>query len=161
MAISVGESLPELTLKEASSDGMNEVTTADLFGGKKVVLFAVPGAFTGTCSNVHVPGYLEHRDAILAKGVDEIAVLSVNDGFVMGAWASNTGADGKIRFLADWDAAFTKAVGMDMDLSAGTLGVRSKRYSMVVEDGTVKAVNIEENPGEVAVSGADKILDQL
>ncbi|MEM9107666.1 MAG: redoxin family protein, partial [Pseudomonadota bacterium] len=116
---------------------------------------------TGTCSTVHVPSYLEHRDALLAKGVDEIAVLSVNDAFVMDAWAKSTDAEGKIRFLADWDGAFTKAVGQDIDLSAGTLGVRSKRYSMLIEDGVVKAINVEENPGAVAVSGADTMLEQL
>lgn len=161
MTISIGDKLPELTLKECNSDGMNEVTTSDVFTGRKVAFFALPGAFTGTCTNTHVPGYLDNRDAIHAKGVDDIVVLSVNDGFVMSAWAKATGGDGKIRFLADWDAAFTKAVGMDMDLSAGTLGVRSKRYSMIVEDGVVKTINVEESPGEVVVSGADTLLGQL
>lgn len=161
MTISVGDKLPELTIKESGSDGVNEVSTSDIFGGKKVVLFAVPGAFTGTCSNIHVPGYLNNRDAIIAKGVDDIAVLSVNDAFVMTAWAKSTGGEGKIRFLADWDAAFTKSVGMDIDLSAGTLGVRSKRYSMIVDDGTVTALNIEESPGEAIASGADALLEQL
>jgi peroxiredoxin len=157
MSISVGDKLPELTLKEATPDGMNEQSTSEIFGGKKVVLFAVPG----TCSNVHVPGYLQHRDALLEKGIDEIAVLSVNDGFVMGAWAKNTGAEGKIRFLADWDGAFTKAVGQDIDLSAGTLGVRSRRYSMLVDDGVVRSLNVEEAPGAVVVSGPETILEQL
>ncbi len=161
MTISVGDKLPELTLKECNSEGMNEVTTSDVFAGKKVVLFAVPGAFTGTCHFTHVPGYLEHRDAILAKGVDDIAVLGVNDGFVMSAWVKATGGEGKLRYLADWDAAFTKTIGMDIDLSAGTLGIRSKRYAMIVEDGVVKAINVEESPGEVTVSGAAAILEQL
>ncbi|MCY6381654.1 peroxiredoxin [Hoeflea prorocentri] len=161
MTISVGDKLPEIAIKEATSDGMNEVSTGDIFSGKKVVLFAVPGAFTGTCSTVHVPGYLQNRDALLAKGVDEIAVLSVNDGFVMDAWAKATGGEGKIRFLADWDGAFTKAVGQDIDLSAGTLGVRSKRYAMIVEDGTVSALYVEPSPGEVTTSGAEAILDNL
>ncbi|MCP4316374.1 MAG: peroxiredoxin [Hyphomicrobiales bacterium] len=161
MSISVGDKLPELTIKESSSDGMNEVSTSEVFGGKKVVLFAVPGAFTPTCHLNHLPGYLQNREAILAKGVDEIAVLSVNDGFVMSAWASATGGDGKIRYLADWDASFTKGIGMDMDLSAGTLGVRSKRYSMIVEDGTVTALNIEASPGEAVTSGADALMEQL
>lgn len=161
MTISVGDKLPELTLKEATSEGMNEVSTQDIFSGKKVVLFAVPGAFTGTCSNVHVPGYLQHRDALMAKGVDEIAVLSVNDAFVMDAWAKSTDGEGKIRFLADWDGAFTKAVGLDIDLSAGTLGMRSKRYAMIVEDGTVSALNVEPSPGDVTSSGAEAILEQL
>ena len=161
MSISVGDKLPELTLKEATPEGMKEQSTSEIFGGKKVVLFAVPGAFTGTCSNVHVPGYLKHRDALLERGVDDIVVLSVNDGFVMGAWAKNTGAEGKIRFLADWDGAFTKAVGQDIDLSAGTLGVRSRRYSMLVDDGVVRSLNVEEAPGAVVVSGPETILEQL
>ena len=161
MTIAVGEKLPEVTLKEATPEGMGEATTSDIFAGKKVVLFAVPGAFTGTCSNVHVPGYLENRETILAKGVDTIAVLSVNDAFVMDAWAKSTGGEGKIRFLADWDGAFTKAIGMDIDLSAGTLGVRSKRYSMIVEDGEVTSLNLEPSPGEAVVSGAAALLEQL
>lgn len=161
MSISVGEKLPELTIKEATADGLNEVSTSEIFGGKKVVLFAVPGAFTGTCSNVHVPGYLQHLDALAAKGVDEIAVLSVNDAFVMGAWAKSTSGEGKIRFLADWDGAFTKAVGLDIDLSAGTLGVRSKRYAMIVDDGTVSVLNVEPSPGEVVTSGAEAVLELL
>ena len=161
MTISVGNTLPELTLKEATAEGMNEATVSEIFGGKKVVLFAVPGAFTGTCSNIHVPGYLENREMILAKGVDTIAVLSVNDAFVMDAWAKSTGGEGKIRFLADWDAAFTKAIGMDMDLSAGTLGIRSKRYSMIIEDRVGKAINLEPAPGEAVVSGAAALLEQL
>jgi len=161
MSISSGDKLPDLTLKEATADGLKEQSTAEIFGGKKVVLFAVPGAFTGTCSNVHVPGYLQHRDALLDKGVDDIVVLSVNDGFVMGAWAKSTKAEGKIRFLADWDGAFTKAVGQDIDLSAGTLGVRSKRYSMMVDDGVVKSINVEDGPGGVQVSGADTMLEQI
>jgi peroxiredoxin len=106
--------------------------------------FAVPGAFTPTCHLNHLPGYLENRDAILAKGVDDIAVISVNDAFVMAAWEKATNGAGKLRYLSDWDASFTKAIGMDMDLSAGTLGVRSKRYSMIVEDGKVTALNIED-----------------
>jgi peroxiredoxin len=140
---------------------MNEVSTSDIFSGKKVVLFAVPGAFTPTCHLNHLPGYLENRDTILAKGVDEIAVISVNDGFVMDAWSKATGGAGKIRFLSDWDASFTKAIGLDMDLSAGTLGVRSKRYSMIVEDGVVKTLNIEDAPGQVVASGAAAIIEQL
>ena len=161
MTISVGGKLPELTLKETTPQGMNEVSTSDIFAGKKVVLFAVPGAFTPTCHLNHLPGFLENRETILAKGVDEIAVISVNDAFVMGAWAGATGGEGKIRYLADWDAAFTKAIGMDADLSAGTLGIRSLRYSMIVEDGTVTALNVEESPGEAVTSGAAALVEQL
>ena len=161
MTISPGDKLPDATFKEKTPDGMNEVKTSDIFGGKKVVLFAVPGAFTPTCHLNHLPGYLENRDAILEKGVDEIAVVSVNDAFVMGAWATATGGVGKIRYLSDRDASFTKAIGLDADLSAGTLGIRSKRYSMIVEDGVVKALNVEDTPGTAVVSGAAAILEQL
>ena len=161
MTISVGDKLPELKIKERTPDGPADISTADLFAGKRVVLFAVPGAFTPTCSLNHLPGYLENRDAILAKGVDDIAVVAVNDHHVMGAWATSTGGAGKLRFLADWDAGFTKALGMDIDLSAGGLGVRSKRYSMLVEDGVVKKLNVEDSPGKVEVSGGDTLLGQL
>ena len=161
MTIAVGDTLPELTLKDCSAEGMNEITVSELFGGKKVVLFAVPGAFTPTCDLNHLPGYLQHRDDILAKGIDDIAVVAVNDGFVMTAWAKSSGGDGKIHFLADWDAAFTKAIGMDIDLSAGTLGVRSQRYSMVVDDRVVKAIHLEDSPGEAVISGAERLLQDL
>ena len=161
MTIAVGDKLPDLKLKEHTPDGPAEVSTEDLFKGKRVVLFAVPGAFTPTCSLNHLPGYLDNRDAILAKGVDDIMVIAVNDHHVMGAWANHTGAAGKLRFLADWDAAFTKAIGLDADLSAGTLGIRSKRYSMLVEDGVVKSLNVEESPGQATVSAAAAMIEQL
>jgi len=161
VTIAVGDKLPDLKLKERTPDGPADVSTAELFGGKRIVLFAVPGAFTPTCSLNHLPGYLENRDAILAKGVDDIVVVAVNDQHVMGAWATSTGGTGKLRFIADWDAAFTKALGMDIDLSAGTLGVRSKRYSMLVEDGVVKTLNVEESPGQATVSAAAAMIEQL
>lgn len=161
VTISVGDKLPEATFKEKTSDGMNEVKASEIFPGKTVVLFAVPGAFTPTCHLNHLPGYLENRDGILAKGVDEIAVVAVNDAFVMGAWAQASGGEGKIRYLSDWDAAFTKAIGMEIDLSGGTLGTRSKRYSMIVKDGVVTALNIEETPGTAVKSGAAALLEQL
>lgn len=161
MAISIGDKLPSASFKENTSDGMADVSSADIFDGKKIVLFAVPGAYTPTCHLNHLPGYLENRDAILAKGVDEIAVVSVNDAFVMGAWAQSTGGEGKLRYLSDWDASFTKSIGMEMDLSAGTLGQRSKRYSMIVENGQVTALNIEDSPGEAVTSGASKLIEQL
>ncbi|WP_422373080.1 peroxiredoxin [Hoeflea sp.] len=161
MTISVGDTLPEATFKENTSDGMSEVKSGDLFAGKKVVVFAVPGAFTPTCHLNHLPGYLENRDAILAKGVDDIAVISVNDAFVMAAWEKATNGAGKIRYLSDWDASFTKAIGMETDLSAGTLGTRSKRYSMIVEDGKVTSLNIEDAPGKAVTSGAQALLEQL
>ncbi len=161
MTIKVGDKLPAATFKVKTADGVKDVTTDEIFKGKKVVLFAVPGAFTPTCSLNHLPGYLENRDAILAKDVDQIAVVAVNDPFVMGAWAQSTGGEGKILFLADGSAAFTKAVGLDLDLSGGGLGVRSKRYSAIVEDGIVKALNIEEQPGQAVTSAAAALLEQL
>jgi peroxiredoxin len=161
MTIAVGDKLPQAKFKEKTADGPVEVTTDEMFAGKKVVLFAVPGAFTPTCSLNHLPGYIENRDAILARGVDDIAVVAVNDWHVMGAWAQQSQAMGKIHFLADWDASFTKAIGLDADLSAGGLGLRSKRYSMLVEDGVVRSLNIEESPGQATVSGAAAMLEQL
>lgn len=161
MTIAAGDRLPEAKFKEKTTDGPVEVTIGDLFAGKKVVLFAVPGAFTPTCTLNHLPGYLENRDAILARGVDDIAVVAVNDWHVMGAWAQQSNALGKIHFLADFDASFTKAMGLDIDLSGGGLGVRSKRYSMLVDDGVVKTLNIEESPGQATVSGAAAMLEQL
>lgn len=161
MTIEPGAKLPEMTLKTITEDGPADIDSASIFDGKTVVMFAVPGAFTGTCTLTHLPGYLDNRDEILAKGVDEIAVLSINDPFVMAAWAEQTGGMGKIGFLADWDGAFTKAVGMDIDLSVAGLGVRSKRYSMLVKDGTVTSLNVEDNPGEADKSGAAAMLSQL
>lgn len=161
MTIAVGEKLPAATFKEKTADGPVEITTSQLFDGKKVILFAVPGAFTPTCTLNHLPGFLENRDAFLAKGIDDIAVVAVNDWHVMGAWAQHTGGMGKIHFLADWDGAFTKALGLDADLSGGGLGVRSKRYSMLVENGVVKSLNVEESPGQATVSGAAAMLEAL
>ncbi|PWJ85415.1 peroxiredoxin [Pseudaminobacter salicylatoxidans] len=161
MTISVGDKLPETTFKTVTADGANSQTTADIFAGKKVVLFGVPGAFTPTCSNNHLPGYLENHDAITARGVDTIAVVAVNDQFVMGAWARHTGAEGKILFLADGNGDFVRAAGLDIDLSGGGLGTRSKRFSAIVEDGKVTALNIEDSPGQAVESGAAKLLEQL
>lgn len=161
MTISVGERLPQATFKTKTAEGLVQMTTDEVFGGKKVVLFAVPGAFTPTCSMNHLPGYLENRSEILARGVDLIAVLAVNDVFVMSAWAEASGAKDKILFLADGSADFTRKVGLDADLSAGGLGIRSQRYSMIVDDGVVEALNIEDKPGQAVISGAAAILEQL
>jgi Peroxiredoxin len=161
MTIAIGDRLPDATFKEKTADGVVDLTTEQLFKGKRVVLFAVPGAFTPTCSLNHLPGYLENRDAILARGVDDIAVVAVNDVHVMGAWAQHSGGMGKIHFLADGNATFTKAIGLDIDLSAGGLGTRSKRYSMLVEDGVVKSLSIEDAPGQATVSAAAAMLEQL
>jgi glutaredoxin/glutathione-dependent peroxiredoxin len=161
MTIEPGAQIPDVELMERTADGPAKMSSKDFFDGKRVVIFGVPGAFTPTCSLNHLPGYLENRDAIMAKGVDDIAVISVNDHHVMGAWAKASGGEGKIRFLADWDAAFAKATGLDKDLSAGGLGVRSTRFSMLVENGVVKFVNVEENPGQATVSSAATMLEKL
>jgi peroxiredoxin len=160
MTIAVGEKLPEATFKTMTEDGLKEMTTADVFAGKKVVLFGVPGAFTPTCSNNHLPGYLENFDAIKARGVDTIAVVATNDAFVMGAWAKFTGADGKILFLADGSGDFARATGLDLDLSKNGMGFRNRRFSLVAEDGVVRSINVETQPG-VNESGAATILGQL
>jgi peroxiredoxin len=160
MTISVGDKLPDATFKTMTADGAKDLTTADIFSGKKVVLFAVPGAFTPTCSNNHLPGYLENHDAILARGVDTIAVVATNDHHVMGAWARFTGGEGKILYLADGNGDFVRAAGLEGDLSAAGMGRRSKRFSMIVDDGKVTALNVETKPG-VNESGAAHILEQL
>jgi len=161
MSISVGDSLPPATFRVMTSDGPVQKTTDEVFKGKRVVLFAVPGAFTPTCHKNHLPGYVAEADAIKAKGVDTIAVVSVNDPFVMGAWENASGAAGKILFLSDADAGFAKALGLTFDASGAGLGVRSQRYSMVVEDGVVKALNVEDTPGKADISGAAALLAQL
>jgi peroxiredoxin len=161
MTISVGDKLPEGSFKVMTGDGVKTLTTGEVFSGKKVVLFAVPGAFTPTCSNNHLPGYLENRDAILSRGVDTIAVLAVNDVHVMTAWARFTGGEDKILFLADGSGSFVKAIGLDNDLGAAGMGLRSKRFSMIVDDGKVEALNIEQAAGQAIDSGAARILEQL
>lgn len=161
MAIGVGDKLPNATLKTKVPDGPADLSTDEIFAGKKVVLFAVPGAFTPTCSMNHLPGFLTHNDEIRAKGVDTIAVVAVNDVFVMSAWEKANDAAGKILFLSDGNGEFTKAVGLDVDLSVAGLGVRSKRYSMIVENGVVKALNVEESPGQADKSSAEALLEQL
>ena len=161
MTIKVGDRLPDAKFRVMTPEGPAWKTTDDIFKGKKVVLFGVPGAFTGTCHNVHLPGFLQNSAALKAKGVDTVAVTGVNDVFVMEAWKRTTGADGKIEFLADGNGEFAKALDLTFDASAGGLGVRSRRYSMLVEDGVVKKLNIEEAPGKVELSGADALLQQL
>jgi glutaredoxin/glutathione-dependent peroxiredoxin len=161
MTISIGEKLPQATFKTMTADGAKNITTDEVFAGNKVVLFGVPGAFTPTCSNDHLPGYLENHDAILTRGVDTIAVVAVNDHHVMGAWARFSGGEGKLLYLADGNGDFVRAAGLDADMSAGGLGVRSKRFSMIVEDGTVTALNLEGKPGQAIDSGAARILEQL
>ena len=161
MTISVGDKLPAATFKARTEEGVKDMTTAEIFDGKTVVLFGVPGAFTPTCSNNHLPGFLENYDAIRARGVDTIAVTAVNDHHVMAAWARFTGGEGKLLYLADGNGAFAKAAGLDVDLSAGGLGVRNKRFAMIVEDGVVTTLNIEDAPGKAEASSAAKILEAL
>jgi peroxiredoxin len=160
MPIKVGDRLPEAKFRVMTPEGPAWKSTNDIFKGKKVALFAVPGAFTGTCHKMHVPSISQNADAIKAKGVDTIAVVSVNDVFVMDAWKKATAAD-KLEFLADGNCEFAKAIDLTLDASGNGLGMRSKRYSMLVEDGVVKKLNIEEAPGKVEVSGGDALLKQL
>ncbi len=161
MPIKVGDKLPNATFRVMTAEGPKPKTTDEVFKGKKVALFAVPGAFTPTCSNLHLPSFLNNADAFKKKGVDTIAVTAVNDAFVMKQWEKATGADGKIEFLADGSADFAKAVDMVLDASAGGLGMRSKRYSMLVDDGVVKKLNVEEAPGKCEISGGQALLGQI
>ena len=161
MPLSIGDKLPSATFRTPGEDGPKTLSTDDIFAGKTVVLFAVPGAFTPTCTMNHLPGFLELNDDIRSKGVDTIAVVAVNDVFVMKAWAKATDAGDRILFLADGSADFTRAAGLEADLSGGGLGLRSKRYSMIVRDGTVAALNIEESPGQAETSSAATLLAQL
>jgi glutaredoxin/glutathione-dependent peroxiredoxin len=161
VTIAIGDKIPTVTLKEKTPDGVFDINIKDFLKGKTVVLFGVPGAFTPTCSMNHLPGFLENRDAFFAKGVDEIAVVAVNDHHVMGAWAKATNGEGKIRYIADGSAIFTKALGLENDMTAGGLGLRSKRYSMLIKDGTVIQLNIEDKPGTAETSGAATLLGQL
>ncbi|WP_075217012.1 peroxiredoxin [Mongoliimonas terrestris] len=161
MTIAVGDKLPDVKLKVVTPDAAVEQTTDELFSGKKVVLFAVPGAFTPTCTMNHLPGFIENADAIKAKGVDDIICVSVNDAFVMKAWAQHAGGMDKVTFAADGSAVFTKALGLDLDLTGGGLGIRSKRYAAIVEDGILKSLDIEESPGQATVSGAAAVIEKL
>ena len=161
MTIKVGDRLPNATFTTMTPDGPKPRTTDEIFKGKKVVLFAVPGAFTPTCHKNHMPGFVTNFDKIKGKGIDTIAVTAVNDVFVMDAWAKSTGADGKILALADGSGEFAKAIGMSLDLGARGLGLRSQRYAMIVEDGVVKTLNIEDAPGKADISGAENLLNGL
>jgi glutaredoxin/glutathione-dependent peroxiredoxin len=160
MTIKVGDKLPEVTLTKATADGPSKTTTSEVFGGKTVALFAVPGAFTPTCSEQHLPGFVAHADELKGKGIDEIACISVNDAFVMGAWGKSQGADGKVTMLGDGNGEFTKALGLELDASGFGMGTRSRRYSMLVEDGVVKQLNLEEGPG-LDISSAQSMLRSL
>ncbi len=160
MTIKVGDTVPAVKLKQMTPEGMKDVDTGEFFKGKKVVLFALPGAFTPTCSAKHLPGFVEKAAELRAKGVDAVACLSVNDAFVMNAWGKQQNADGKVQMLADGNGDFTRAVGLEMDGSGYGLGKRSQRYAMIVQDGVVKALNVEK-PGGFEVSSADAVLKAL
>ena len=160
MTIKVGDKLPSGTLYEMSDEGPKPVSVAELTQGKRVVIFGLPGAFTPTCSAQHVPSYVAAADQFKAKKVDEIVCLSVNDAFVMGAWAKDQGTAGKVRMLGDGSAFFTQALGLELDLIERGLGVRCQRFSMLVEDGVVKALHIEA-PGKFEVSDATTMLKHL
>ncbi len=161
MTVNIGDKLPEVTFRTMTSEGPKELKTSEIFDGKKVVLFAVPGAYTPSCHNQHLPGFLTNVDAIREKGVDTVACIAVNDMFVMGAWAQETGSNDKILFLSDGNAEFTKSVGLDFDGSGFGLGTRSKRYVMVVDNGVVLALSIEDVPSSVDVSSAEAVLAVL
>src|SRR5262245_9124546 len=167
MTIKVGDKLPSGSLSEfievegdGCTIGPNEFKVDDIVKGRKIVIFGLPGAFTPTCSAKHVPGYVQNREELKAKGVDEVLCMSVNDAFVMGAWARDQKAGGKVRMMGDGSAAYTKALGLELDLNARGMGTRCQRFSMLVDNGVVKTLNIEA-PGKYEVSGAETILKQL
>ena len=160
MTIKVGDKVPSVTLRYVSPDGVQAVTTDDFFRGKKVALFGVPGAYTRTCSERHLPGYVSHADELKAKGVDTIACIAVNDQFVMDAWGKERGAAGKVVMLGDGSGDFVRAIGLELDRTKEGMGMRSQRYSMLVENGVVKALNVEQ-PGQFDVSSAEAMLKAL
>jgi peroxiredoxin len=161
MPINVGDRLPDATFTTMSPEGPKPMTTAEVFGGKKVALFAVPGAYTPTCHRQHMPGFVMRFEELKAKGIDTIACTAANDIFVLTAWAKDTQAFGKILMLADGSADFAKKIGLDIDLTARGMGVRSKRYSMVVEDGVVKTLNVEDAPPSHDKSSAETLCSLL
>jgi len=161
MAISIGDKLPDATLTIMTDEGPAPLELSKLTAGKKIVIFGVPGAFTPTCHGNHLPGFLDNLDALKSKGIDDVAVVAVNDVFVINQWAMVSGGAGKIHYLSDGACAFTKAIGMDIDLSDFGMGVRSRRYSMVIDNGTVTMLNIEETPKQATKSGAAALLEAL
>jgi peroxiredoxin len=161
MSIAKGDNLPQATFRIMTPDGIKTLTTKDIFVGKKVVLFAVPGAFTPTCHLKHLPGFIESAGKFKKAGVDTVACVAVNDPFVMGVWEEQSGGKGKVLFLSDGNAEFTKMIGMDFDGSGIGLGTRSKRYAMFVDDGVVEVLDVEESPGVCEVTGASHLLEQI
>ncbi len=161
MTIQVGDAVPEATFMTMTDKGPAPIPSAELFGGKTVVLFGLPGAFTPTCSAKHVPGFVGNAEALKAKGVDTIACVSVNDAFVMGAWGKDQKVEDKVLMLADGNADFTRKAGLDLDLAGFGMGTRSKRYALVVKDGKVAAIAVEPNPSALDVSSAEAVLKLL
>jgi peroxiredoxin len=161
MAIKIGDKIPSLSFKQKTADGLKDVKTDDFFKGRKVALFAVPGAFTPTCTAKHVPNYLEKAAALKAKGVAAIACVAVNDAFVMQAWGDSLKVGNKIEMLADGNGEFARATGLTLDGRGFGLGERATRFSMLVDNGVVKALNVEANPSEMKESSADKLLTQI
>lgn len=160
MTIQIGDKVPQATFVKMTENGPEQIDSESYFAGRRVAVFSVPGAFTPTCSAKHLPGFVEHADAIKAKGVDEIAGTAVNDAFVMGAWGKSAGADGKITLLADGNGDFVKALGLTMDGSKFGMGTRGQRFAMLVNDGVVEQLHVEQ-PGEFKVSSADYLLNHL
>lgn len=161
MTIQVGDKLPDVTFTVMGAEGPEPKSTADIFGGRKIALFAVPGAYTPTCHKQHMPGFVERVAELKGKGIDAVACTSVNDVFVLSNWAKDTGAEGKVTMLADGSADFATKLGLEIDLIARGLGVRSKRYSMLVDDGTVKVLNVEDAPPNHDVSSAATLCSAI
>ena len=161
MTIAAGDTIPAGKLRIIGADGPQDVEATDILGTGTVVLIGLPGAFTPTCSNNHVPGYLENADALRGRGVEAVYVLSANDHHVMSAWEKALASKGRVTMIADWDAAYASALGLAIDLTAGGLGMRSKRFSMLIRDGKVEALNVEESPGQVSNSSAAAMLGML
>ncbi len=161
MTVAIGDALPKATFRLVEAEGTRDVSVEEFFAGRKIVLFGLPGAFTPTCHKNHLPGFLANAEKFKAKGVTQIAVTSVNDPHVMRAWAKATGAEGHIAFLSDGNADFAKAVGLSQDFSAGFMGVRSRRYAMLVEDGKITRLNVEDAAGKAEVSSAETLLSQF
>lgn len=160
MTIKVGDKLPDFEFTTMTADGAQKLSTEKIFAGHKVVLFAVPGAFTPTCSMNHLPGFVKNADALRKKGVDAVVCVAVNDVHVMNAWGKHSNCDGKVMMLADGNGDFARKLGLEVDLAGAGMGRRSRRYSMIVDDGIVKSLNVEDKPG-VNVSGAETVLERL
>ncbi|MBK1696069.1 peroxiredoxin [Rhodovibrio salinarum] len=159
--IKVGDELPDATLRKLGQDGIDEVTAKDFFKGRKVALIGVPGAYTPTCSNEHLPGFVEKAKQFHDKGVDEVACMSVNDPFVLKAWGEHSNVGDSVTLLSDGNAELTQKMGLEFDGSGAGLGTRCKRFAMLVDNGVVKALNVEDSPGSVEVTNADKLLAEL